>query len=369
MKSIKVYVYPADAYGCGHYRMIWPGNLVGQMDGFDVTVTMPNERQDLSAEINQRGELVGVQFPEDADVIVMQRVTHKYLRDAIPLIRSTGVAVVIDMDDDLNHIHPKNPAYYTFHPKSGDEHTWMNAQQSAERATISTVTTAALSDVYRGTHGCAILKNYVPEWYTRIEHRDSKTIGYAGSLHSHPDDVPELGSSIQQLTNQGHKFIVVANPLGMKTALGLSDEPGGPGAVAIEQWPYELTNVGVGLAPLANTRFNAAKSWLKVIESAAVGVPMIASPRADYRLLNEQYNVPVLWAKKPRDWTRQINRLLDDEALRKSMSQMGREAVKSWGLTYESKAFEWANIWKTAYEIERVNRPALMQRRRGYARR
>jgi len=51
---------------------------------------------------------------------------------------------------------------------------------------------------------------------------------------------------------------------------------------------FELPSVIAGkratLAPLTDTRFNQAKSHIKFIESAALGVPAICSPNSDIEL-------------------------------------------------------------------------------------
>ena len=52
--------------------------------------------------------------------------------------------------------------------------------------------------------------------------------------------------------------------------------------------PY-VAKLGIGVAPLADTKFNAAKSWLKMAEMAALGVPCVVSPRAEYMRLHEQW--------------------------------------------------------------------------------
>lgn len=350
---MKVYVYPADRFGCGYARLIWPALAVQAQDfDMEVKITYPDERHELQCHM-QGGSVVGVNVPLDADVIVFQRVTHENMRDAIPYIRAKGIAVVIDMDDDLSRINPKNPAYTYFHPTitAHPEHSWTNAQISCDRATVVTTTTKALQDRYaRVAHG-VVLKNYVPRHYLDIEHADSDRIAYGGSLHSHPDDVTQMGSAIQRLMNEDHDFMVIADPSGMQEALGLPRPPLSPGASSILQWPHELTKAGIGLAPLADTQFNAAKSWLKAIEYAAVGVPIVASPRADYREL-AALGVPIIWADKPKDWYRRVKHLLDNPWERVERGAEGRAAILGQRLTYEDQAVQWFETWRLAWMLE-----------------
>ena len=43
-----------------------------------------------------------------------------------------------------------------------------------------------------------------------------------------------------------------------------------------------VAELGVGLVPLLDSAFNRAKSWLKGLEYAALGVPFVASPTPEY---------------------------------------------------------------------------------------
>ena len=356
---MKVYVYPADIYGCGHYRMIMPYEQVKKQFAcdMDVEIIYPSERINLSAKI-QGDTVIDVEIPDDADVVVMQRVTHDYLAQAIPIIRKKGVAVVIDMDDDLTRINPKNPAYWHFHPANPTPHNWVNAQRACSDATWVTVTTPALAERYGHEGRTSILKNYVPAWYLDVQHHDSTLVGYAGSLHSHPDDVPLIANAANRLQQMGQEFHIVSSHDGMMSALNLIRPPIGPGALDQARWPFELSKIGIGLAPLADTEFNRAKSWLKMLEMAAVGVPCIGSPRADYSLL---HNMGVgLLVEKQKDWIRKIQLLQREDAMRLDLAAQGREAVSR--LTYEKKAYEWAGTILAAYEFERKDRSVFNRR-------
>src|SRR5690606_28606720 len=41
--EMKIYVYPADEYGCGYYRLIWPAQAL-QAQGHDIQIVMPKQR-------------------------------------------------------------------------------------------------------------------------------------------------------------------------------------------------------------------------------------------------------------------------------------------------------------------------------------
>lgn len=255
-----VYVYPADVYGCGYYRLIWVSRVLAKA-GHNITLVMPGTHSphEIQGKIHN-GHTVAASAPADADVMVMQRVTHRRLAEAIPLFRSRGIAVVIDMDDDLSHIHPSNPAWNALHPSKDGVFGWDVAQDACRDATLVTVSTDALTTGYAPHGRVAVLRNCVPEQYLQLPHTDSDVVGWGGALASHPDDLTALGPSMARHTAAGGKFRVVGPPQGVQEFLGIEQNWSASGGVPMEQWPHQLaSDIGIGIAPLADTRFNRSK--------------------------------------------------------------------------------------------------------------
>lgn len=354
---MKVHVYPADRYGCGCYRLIWPAQVL-RAQGYDVTIIAPDDPTrsiggDLDRE--QNFQLVNVtNVPDDVDVIVMQRLVMAQLSDAVPILRARGIAVVVDMDDDLTAIHPGNIAFTRLNPNNSQTpfFSWANAERACHRATMVTVSTDPLLRIYAPHGRGAVLRNMIPSHHLEIRHVDNETIGWGGSLHSHPDDVPVLGAAMMRLIKEnGAQFLSIGDPDGIRQALRLPDEPPTYGPVNIGAWPFALADLGIGIAPLAHTsRFNQAKSWLKPLEMASLGVPWVASPGPEYRRLHE-LGCGVL-AEKPRDWYRELRRLLDDPGRRAEQSTAGRAVARD--LTIEGNAWRWMEVWADAWKIQRA---------------
>jgi glycosyltransferase involved in cell wall biosynthesis len=333
------------------YRLIWPA-LVLKAQGHDVHVVVPKQRGGgvgLNGMQDQDGNLVSLDVP-DVDVMVMQRITDRKVAQAIPMIRAKGVAVVIDMDDDLSCIHPANPAYAMMHPNRGQPgHSWHHAAQACRDATAVTVATDALLRTYAPHGRGRVLHNCVPARYLDIPRVDSDVIGWAGSVHSHPDDLQTVGTALARLTRAGRRFGVVGPGAGVRDALRLDTDPQATGVVDIGAWPSALATLGVGIAPLADTAFNASKSWLKAAEYAACGVPWVASPRPEYRHLHARGCG--LLADKPRDWQRKLAALATNPARRQELSEAGR--VVAANLTIEGNAWRWLEAWTDAYRLQR----------------
>lgn len=347
-------MYPADLGGCGQYRMILPAQALASQ-GHDVRIVPPMARQGIGGDFDTRtGKMINAQVPPDADVIVMQRVSMSHLVQAIPLIRARGIAVVVDMDDDLTKISPSNPAFYAMHPRTGHPlHTWRNAHQACLAASVVTVSTPALLGVYAPHGRGVVLPNRIPATYLQVPHEDSAVIGWPGSMHSHPLDPVELGPAMARLLRAGYTYRGVGPAAGLRDAWGLEQDPDTTGSVSIGDYPQAVAGIGVGLAPLADTGFNAAKSWLKPLELSALGVPWVASPRDEYQRFHTQHRVGLL-AARPKDWYRQVKQLADNPALRVEQSQAGRAAGTA--NTIEDHAWRWAEVWTEAGTVARRQR-------------
>lgn len=351
---MKIYVMPADAYGCGHYRLIWPADAL-RRQGMDITIMPPREKSGFLAKTRDRGdgsqELVSVQVPEDADVIVIQRPAHPLQPQMIDIMRSNGVAVVVDMDDDMTCIHPDNAAYQMYRHRSESPFSWKYAVESCKRATFVTTTTRALQRTYAAHGRGAIIDNYVPAAVLGLPKSETGAFAWAGNTSTHPNDPQVTAPAPQRLIDEGYSFIVVSGPSKVRVAMRLRSEPTYTGSVGIEAWIQAIAaNCDVGMVPLAPTAFNTAKSRLKGIEYMAAGVAWVSSPREEYRKLHRESGCGFL-ADTPKQWYQHLKRLLDDEALRKEQVEMGREYMK--GQTIQAHAHEWAEAWQRALEIQR----------------
>lgn len=356
---MRVKVYPADQSGCGHYRMIWPAQELARQ-GHDVTV-MDSSNRNVELKIDRatdRLESVLADYSRQCDVMVFQRLTHPWLAQAVPMLRAQGVAVVIDMDDDLNSIHPRNPAWRMMHPADAargpagprQRHSWSYLAQACRDATLVTVSTPALLDIYGYGHG-RVVPNHLPDHYFDRPRQDGTGISWPASLHSHPDDPMVTGGALARMVADGADFSVTGEATGCGAAFGLpgNRDPRGAGRIELEDWPDAVQRIGVGISPLSDTKFNRSKSWLKPLEMSALGVPWVASPRAEYRRLHAM-GAGVL-ADTPRRWHKELSRLTRNDDARRSLSQAGRAAVDD--LRISRQAWRWAEAWADALAVQR----------------
>lgn len=357
---MRVVTYPADTGGCGYFRIIWAAELLAAA-GHDVEIRPPANRG-LKLSIGADDHVEDVLDVDGVDVLVFQRLTHQWMAEAVPLLRAKGIAVVVDVDDDLSAVHPRNPAYDSMHPRYAGRqgrggavhrHSWQHLAAACRDATLVTVSTPALLERY-ARHGRGhVVYNHLPDSYYGIPRVDRDTIGWPAALASHPDDPAVVGGAVARLVSEGGDFRVVGDPTGVGRAFGLFHDPQGRTGVTPQGWPAAVAgDVGVGIAPLADTRFNAAKSWLKPLEMCALGVPWVASPRAEYVRLHQR-GAGVL-ADTPRRWYRELKRLVDSPSLRAERAEAGREVAE--GLRLSGNAWRWWEAWERAREVQKVTK-------------
>jgi len=89
----------------------------------------------------------------------------------------------------------------------------------------------------------------------------------------------------------------------------------------------DLITSDIGLAPLPDNRFTRGKCGFKVLQYAAAGLPVVASPVG----VNVEYishAVSGFHAANASEWIISISRLIEDPGLRKRMGQEGLARVK-----------------------------------------
>lgn len=351
---MKVYVFPADAHGCGHYRLIWPASVLKDQ-GVDVVIMPPLKEAGFLVKTEVGDDdierIIDVQIPPGADVVVLQRASHRRQHELITFLRAKGVAVVVDMDDDMSSIHPGNVAFNAYRHHSATDYSWKWATESCKVATLVTTSTSALQRVYAAHGRGMVLDNYVPAATLNYPKPETGCFGWAGTTLSHPNDLQVTGDVVRRMVTEGHQFRVVGGPSKVKESLRLPETPVNTGTVGLEVWIKTIAEtMDVGMIPLAPTNFNTAKSRLKGIECMAAGVPWVASPRAEYRRLQKESGCGLL-AETPKQWYAHLTRLLSDSCLRKEQVEAGREYMAT--QTYQAHAHLWAEAWTRALEIQR----------------
>lgn len=332
---MRVCVVPSDRGGCGMYRMYWPAQTLIKQ-GFNVTIAEPDDAALIRA--------------DEFDIIVIQRPLRQLMHEHVKRMQAAGITVVVDIDDDFSCIHPNNVNYKAFHPAYNKVSNWNHLAATCRIADLVTVTTPALARRY-GSHGrVAVLPNYVPEWYLDIEAKRNLnvTLGWSGSTETHPDDLEVTRGAVPTvLRNSDTSLRIIGTGRGVAKALRLDTEPEATGWKDINgDYQTAVASLDVGMVPLDQSAFNDAKSWLKGLEFASLGVPFVASETGPYTQLHS-LGVGEL-ATNHRDWRNKLLNLATNDAYRKELSEQGKDAAKK--LTLEANAWRWAEAWLGAMQ-------------------
>jgi glycosyltransferase involved in cell wall biosynthesis len=338
---------PADKSGCGLYRMLIPGREVAKSGDHKVYfgggVYGRVERDDEG-----RPKLVYLP-PLNVDVIVFQRPFDSIVKQVIPLAKAQGVATVVELDDDVRAVDPMNFSHEKIHPRLSPLSNWQNVVDACRIADWVTVSTPPLK-CYAPHGRVSVVRNTLPPSVLTVPDRephDPMVVTWPGAVTTHPRDLQECGRGVASaLKSTGATFAVVGDGANVKENLKLDFEPHATGWLELPDYPETLkATADVGIVPLAPTQFNRAKSSLKGMEMAGLGIPFVASPLPEYRdLVNMGAGV---LARNPYEWEVELTRILTDESHRVEMSQRGREVVRE-HLTIDKVVDQWESAWRSA---------------------
>lgn len=329
---------------CDTYRICHPLEHAGRAGAieFEIESDLPAD-----AEVSVSGEVTVHRVNVDADVIIFQRPARKAFVHAIRQAQKQGIACVVEIDDDLSNIDRDNQAFAAL---NGREEHWKYLVEAAAIADWVTVTTPALAARYAPHGRVTILRNALPSWIFDIEklHGDPTRVGWAGSLASHPHDLEVLGVHLRTVMREtGSAFWMLGDQEGVRQQLRLESHDKFVPAnwVPIHQYYHELSRaVDVGVVPLQMTKFNEAKSYLKGLEMAGLGIPFVASPTSEYVYLSSLGAGST--AGKGIQWQKKLKHLITDRDYLLEESARVRNAVRE--LTYENAVEAWVQAWTAA---------------------
>lgn len=340
-----------DRGGCAYHRMVEPGRAVGDAcPDIDIHIDWR-----VNATRDRDGHIDHV-VAHGADVVVMQRPAPEIMLEHLRQLQRQGVAVVVEIDDLLSAISPAHVGYREY-VRGGIA---ARVAACAAEADWVTVSTPALAATY-GRHGrVSVIPNAIPRHIAELppaydRSPDVVTVGWTATVNSHPHDLDELASGLRQAiesTPGRSRFAVYSGADQVAPKVGVRPDEIGWCADPADFLASVGEQLDVGIAPLREDRFNAAKSWLKPLEYAARGVLPIRSTTGEY----ERAGIGVA-AKRPRDWARLLTRAISDKDWRREQAAAARQQVLERHLT-EHTAEAWAAAWRSAADSRRARRVA-----------
>lgn len=335
---MRVIVYPSDRSGCGSNRLIWPAMALAAQ-GHDVKIATKNP-----ALVSAGNRIVGLAQDIEADVVVVQRPCRIQYLEMFEILQKQGIRVVVDFDDDLTAIHRNNPAYgpynYLHEDKGMHQRYGTIAAQMADGVVV---TTPRLQEVYGGV----VVPNGVPAAYLAIPRPKNLlvTVGYVGHTATHPDDLQVTHGGVNQALTETKglsRFLALGD---QKTLVNLGIRERDPHSwvpgVHLAQYAGFVSQLDIGIVPLTGTPFNQAKSWLKFLEYASLGVAPVVSPTYD-NMRGVEAGAAVA-AHNPGDWIREVRSLIQEPERLSALQKRAREFAAT--QTIEGRAIEWWEAW------------------------
>jgi len=248
------------------------------------------------------------------DAVHVFRYHEAEARRGLRALREAGTAIVWDNDDDLT-----------------DDHSSVRTKAIAARvaetlrlAHVVTTTSPALADRYRrwGAGEVQVIENYLPDYYAAErrgrERGPGVVIGWtAAGEHAQDLRAFDLRTTLERLL-AAHPDVRVVS-----AGLDLRLPPDRYAYTLVVQYQDLARYVGefdIGIAPIADTAFNRAKSSVKIKEYAAMGVPWLASPIGPYRGLGEKQGGRLVADDR---WYEELDRLVRDARARRKLAKRG----------------------------------------------
>lgn len=353
---MRIAVIPMDDSACGFYRMQLPAAAVQRArPDWQVDLYPPGSIQ-LGGDPAGLRYVKGINDLENLDLVVMQRVGSKWSTQFLEWCGKSGIATVLDSDDAMWAIDKENTAYASWNTKDGQH--WRYTDEAASVADLVTVTTDRLAQRYARKHGRAeVLPNCVPAEVGDLEpvvkQEGVITIGWAGFTATHPRDLYVVGDAVRQVVlDTGCEVKVLGDAEGAMRAWGVPVTQIDPVPLG-KAYYTALTALDVALVPLEDSTFNKAKSYLKALEFASVGVPVVASPTpANWALAQ---SVPIQLARTDEEWYNALRILVEDQDIRERTAAEGFKSTQTHH-TYEANAERWAAAWERAITRRRMIR-------------
>lgn len=260
--------------------------------------------------------------------------------------QDNGTVMSADCDDDIWHLDKASPNWHdmTAEQLSGEERT-------LRLADLVTTTTRPLAKILsKFNENVVIIPNYVPGQLLTAKRTANienprLIVGWTGSW-SHVGDLQTIDSVLQRYSYEFPDVDLHSVGMNFGDLLGMPNVRHTEWDANVWQYYCNL-DFDIGLAPLAYTRFNRSKSWIKAVEYMALGIPIIATDIEPYRDI-VQHGVTGFLCKEKRHWLTALRRLTTDEELRRKMSHAAKEAAKDYII--ENNWQKWEETYLAAFE-------------------
>jgi glycosyltransferase involved in cell wall biosynthesis len=280
------------------------------------------------------------------DVSVFKLLMDRSVPDLFKIMQGEGQRIIVDVDDAHFALHEENVAHHTTSPHANPGSNRMYYEVSIRQADTVTVATEFLLDHYeKRCRDVRLIRNGLDvDRFVPVEQKEKPTLGWVGGTYWRSGDLEILRDWLPGFV-QEHSLTVwhgghipndnrhFAARTGLRAVRTLPMAP-------VEQYPMLFKPIQVGLVPLNLCDFSEAKSYLKGLEYAASGIPFVASPTHEYRLLASEGVGRI--ASTPDEWRDHLTELLDPD-VRQAEAERQRALVAA-RYHIETKGEAWSSV-------------------------
>lgn len=328
LTRMKIFGWAADSAGCRYYRVKLPLDAMSER-GHDTDYDMKMPERCLG----------------DEDLIIIgQRVCNPAPSALWRKLSEKGRKLIYEIDDDLFNIDPSSTTAYSFFNKPKIA---TNIRGSARAATRVITSTEPLAKIMREFNDDVVVcPNTIPSWLLNEQpfRRREKgvTIGWGGSP-THHMDFEVVRNHLRRVLDRFPDTEFHAIGTNYASWMKIPAErcrftPWIPDVPAF----FRAIDYDIGIAPLNNHVFNRSKSHIKVLECAALGIPVVASNVEPYRNF-VQHGITGFLVNADHEWGSYLRDLINDVGMREEMGKQAREFAKSW--TIESNLDQWEKAY------------------------
>jgi hypothetical protein len=288
--------------------------------------------------------------PPGWDAFHVQQLHDEEALAVMGRVRAAGVAVVWDTDDDISAVTRGSEAWHRLGGRRMIRRHFKAAVAAARTAHLVTTTNEHLAQVYRdnGVEHVVAVENYLAP--QDLGHRRKRHQGVVIGITAAGEHEPDLrklrfAEMLDRLLERrdGVRVVAVGADLRLRSHRYTYVRP-----VEIAELIPTESEFDVALAPLRDTRFNHARSNVKLKEYAAAGAMWLASPVGPYVGMGEEQG-GLLVADD--DWLPTLEALLDDPDRRRALAVRARAWAE--GQTIRAGAARWQAAFRDAVERAR----------------
>lgn len=342
---MKIVAWSAGLDGCHHYRLLLPLSEAAR-HGHEVWVeqVLPNRAP----------------WWPGVEVVIGQRVCNPRPTEAWQaLARQPGrPMLVFELDDDLFEVDASSPVAHEFFAQPEVQ---ANLRANIAVADLVTVSTPRLAEVVSKINPrVVVLENCLSrdvwelgalrleagaDWRGSWAPGLPMTVGWAGSP-THRMDLEWVAKGVSRPLRRYGCDVHVIGP-DYRWILGQANHGRHTGWIPNLDAYYRAIDFDVALAPLKPHPFNASKSWLRPLELACLGVPVVASDYGEYARFIED-GVTGLLAARDHEWGKALAQMQLSKDLRIELARVAHRRAASHLVEHRWSA------WVDAYEQART---------------